>query len=416
MKLRQVITLFILAVLPFLLLGGCASTRMVSQINPEVAGRSFGKILVDGNFQSLEQRQLAEGQICAELTSLDTCECFKSAEVFFPGQEHSSIQITARLDTLGVDGILVVKPTASGIESIYIPQTTTTTASARAQGNTASSSVTTRTFGGFSVDELWANYEVTFYSRADGKVAWYAQASSDGGLSDEWGDLIRSLSFKTVEKLISDGIFPFALAKRTAACMQSAAQRAAESRSEIRLAAGVSLPSSPRFFANTSNSGLTMSGGIGYSPTSSLAFHAEIGYSKWSANLPGSLREFVPYQVSSASQQGGAMTMFSITAECNLYLISRPESISPYIVAGLGFSFHRQQEWIVRWVGVYGNHEERRASEYSASAFVGLFGIGVDIPISRGLSIYIEGKYASSMIANDPLDWLPIRLGLRLKM
>lgn len=193
-------------VLVAVLLAGCATTRMTSQINQDVMGRSFGKVLVHGNFQSLEYRQLAEETLCTELARVAGCECLKSSEVFFPGEEYSAEQISIRLSDLKIDGVLTLQPTGSGTSSTYVPQTSHTTGSATVTGNTVTGSSTTRTSGGYNVSKPWANYEAVLLSTSDGRVAWYATAASGGNAFAGWEDLIKSASNKTVSKLVSDGV------------------------------------------------------------------------------------------------------------------------------------------------------------------------------------------------------------------
>ncbi|MGF1614795.1 MAG: hypothetical protein ACFCVA_13045 [Gammaproteobacteria bacterium] len=141
----------LIAVVLGVLLTGCATTRMTSQINSEVLGRSFGKVLVHGNFQNLEYRQLAEDKICTELSRIATCECLKSSEVFFPGQNYSSDEIASRLNELHIDAVLALQPTGSGKSSTYVPQTSHTTGSATIIGNTVTGSSTTQTYGGYNI-------------------------------------------------------------------------------------------------------------------------------------------------------------------------------------------------------------------------------------------------------------------------
>lgn len=194
------------AVLVAVLLAGCATTRMASQVNREAGGRSFGKVLVHGNFQNLEYRQLAENKLCAELSATGVA-CLKSAEVFFPGQEYSADQIAERLSELQVDAVLALQPTGSGTSSTYVPQTSHTIGSATVSGNTVTGSSTTRTSGGYNISKPWANYEAVLWATSDGKVAWYATAASGGNAFAGWDDLISSASSKTVSKLVSDGVF-----------------------------------------------------------------------------------------------------------------------------------------------------------------------------------------------------------------
>ena len=200
-------TLLIVIVLG-VILSGCARTRMTSLVNREVLGRSFERVLVHGNFQNLEYRRLAEEKICAELSLITMCECFKSLEVFFPGQGYSSEEIASRLRQLRIDVVLVLQPTGSGTSSIYVPQTYSTTGSATIIGNTVDVSSTTHTYGGYEITKPWATFEAILWETSQGKVAWYATAASRGNAFAEWADLISSAANKTVNKLVADGVFP----------------------------------------------------------------------------------------------------------------------------------------------------------------------------------------------------------------
>jgi hypothetical protein len=196
----------LVSVLLGVFLAGCASTRMTSQVNQEVMGRNFQTVLVHGNFQNLEYRQLAEGKLCTELARIVGCKCFKSSEVFFPSEEYSTEQIAGRLTELGIDAVLTLQPTGSGTSSTYVPQTSHTTGSATVIGNRVTGSSTTQTYGGYNISKPWANYEAVLWSTADGRVAWYATAASGGNAFAGWDDLISSASSKTVSQLVSDGV------------------------------------------------------------------------------------------------------------------------------------------------------------------------------------------------------------------
>ena len=195
-------------VFAIVLLVGCASTRMTSQANQELAGHSFSRILVHGNFESLELRKTAEETLCSELLQTTPIECLIASEVFFPGQEFSMEQTFNRLAELQVDGVLTIQPTGSGTTSSYIPQSSSTTGSAYSSGNMVTSSSRTQTYGGYSVSKPWASFEVTLYSIATGKVAWYATADTGGNAYAGWNTLVTSVSSKSVYKLIEDGVLP----------------------------------------------------------------------------------------------------------------------------------------------------------------------------------------------------------------
>lgn len=187
-----------LFLLPVVFLAGCAATEITSQLNPKFAGRSFGKILVHGNFQNLEYRKVAEDKLCAELGRIVGFACFKSSEVFFPAEEHSAEEIASRLAELGVEGILTLQPTGSGTPSTFLPHASTVI------GSTVTDSKSV--FGGYNPLKPTAHYEAILQSTSEGKVVWYATAFSGGNMYAGWADLITSASSKAASQLVADGV------------------------------------------------------------------------------------------------------------------------------------------------------------------------------------------------------------------
>jgi len=185
----------------------CASTKIVSQVNPEFIGHSFTTVLVYANFNLLNHRKLAEKELCAELTKKIGCKCFKSLDVFFPGQTFSSKQISERLIKLKIEGIVIIQPLKSGVSSIHVPGSTYTTTTADIFGNTITGSSSTYTTPGYKINKPWSNYEAMLWSVKDSKVAWYATESSKGNGFANWDDLIKSATHKTVKNLSSSSIF-----------------------------------------------------------------------------------------------------------------------------------------------------------------------------------------------------------------
>ena len=188
------------------LLTGCATTQMASQVNREVRNLEISRVLVDGLFKDLQQAQLAESRLCAELSRKTTYQCVRALDVFFPGQEYSGQERTSRLLQLQIDAVLTLEPTASGKTSTYYPGKTYTTASATVYENTVTGSSTTRTYPGYDIESPWVNLRASLWSVADGKNAWYATATSSGDFVG-WNDLIRSAAGKTVSNLVADGVF-----------------------------------------------------------------------------------------------------------------------------------------------------------------------------------------------------------------
>lgn len=108
------------------LVSGCSSTQLISQVNPEAAHRDLHRVMVHANIHDLAHRHLAERKICARMIRLTSCECLPSHKVFFPGEQFSAERIASRLADLGVDGVLTLQPAGSGMTSVYLPSTSHT--------------------------------------------------------------------------------------------------------------------------------------------------------------------------------------------------------------------------------------------------------------------------------------------------
>lgn len=195
-------------VLVVMSIGGCASTRMTSKVDPVVVERPFRKILVHASFNDLEAREVAEDKLCAEMQNVSVCECAKSVQLFFPGRQYSAEEAAEILLNAGIDGVLILQPTGSGTNSHYVPPTSRTTSSARVSGNSIFGSSTTTTSGGYSVSKPWETYEASLYFVDSGDVVWYATAKASGNRYADAHDLIRSASAKAVEKLLGDRAIP----------------------------------------------------------------------------------------------------------------------------------------------------------------------------------------------------------------
>jgi len=188
------------------LITGCASTDMTSEANPDITTHHYETILAVGYFGSLELRKDAENELCEDIVGDTTTKCIESNSVFFPGETYSAEDTSKKLAALHVDAVLTIRPIGSGTSSAYIPPTTYATGTAHAYGNTVTGTATSQTFGGFSVHKPWENLEITLYSIADKKIAWYATGQSHGNAHASWDDLIESAADKCVDKLLDDGV------------------------------------------------------------------------------------------------------------------------------------------------------------------------------------------------------------------
>jgi hypothetical protein len=205
MKITYSLILGILFFSTFLLIG-CASTDMTSEANPEITIHHYGTILAVGYFANLDVRKNAENELCEDIVGDTTTKCIESNSVFFPGETYTAEDTSRKLAALHIDAVLTIRPTGSGTSSAYIPPTTYVTGTAYSYGNTVNASTTSQTFGGFSIHKPWANLEITLFSIADNKIAWYATGQAHGNAHASWDDLAVSAADECVEKLLDDGV------------------------------------------------------------------------------------------------------------------------------------------------------------------------------------------------------------------
>jgi hypothetical protein len=187
-------------------LSGCgASTDVTSQTNPEFAGRTYRKMMVEADITDLKWRRAIESGFCDRIQDKTTTECVQSAAVFFPGQPYTSDEIKTQIQQQAIEVILVVQA-SNGTSSTYLPPTYYTTGSASVYGNTVTGQSTTQTFGGGYINKPWADYQTSLWSTQDGKVVWYATEHSRGNAFAKWGDLVESAAEETVSHMMDDGV------------------------------------------------------------------------------------------------------------------------------------------------------------------------------------------------------------------
>lgn len=194
---------FIVSVLS--LMGCGASTDLTSQTNPEFAGRTYNKVMVEANISDLRYRRKTESEFCKRIKDKTTTDCVQSMDVFFPGQAYSNDEMKARIVQQKIDSILVIQA-SSGTSSTYVPPTVYTTGSASVSGNTVTGQTTTQAVGGGYITKPWANYQTSLWATQDEKVVWYATGRSRGNAFAKWDDLIESAAEETISHMMEDGV------------------------------------------------------------------------------------------------------------------------------------------------------------------------------------------------------------------
>ena len=165
--------------------------------------------MVEGNFEDLDHRRVAEEKMCRKLDEFQDCECIQYSTLIFPGEEISEKELTGLIEELQIDGILVLQTTGSGSSSYYVPPTTYTSGSTTIptmQGTKVHGSSTSTTSGGYTASKPWEKFEASLISTRSWHVVWYATGTSKGNTYTNRNDLIRSAAGKAINQLESDGI------------------------------------------------------------------------------------------------------------------------------------------------------------------------------------------------------------------
>lgn len=190
-----------------LLLSACATTKMTSQVNPQFVGQPVSTVMVVADFSDLQYKQAAESRICEKISIGTTTRCVESGQVFFPGQKYSDEEWLDLLVRNEVDAILVLSTTDAGTNTTYVPPTTsTTTTRGYVSGNTYSGTSTTQYNGGQTYVKPWATFESRLIAVPSGDSIWFASSTTGGNAYANANTLVNSVSSKTYDRLVEDGI------------------------------------------------------------------------------------------------------------------------------------------------------------------------------------------------------------------
>jgi len=168
----------------------------------------------------------------------------------------------------------------------------------------------------------------------------------------------------------------------------------AKGKNDIYMGGGISIPSNPKIFSDLWNA--SYNGGIGYGhklfPALSVVFSLDYN-------------NFTLDKGKDADIIGGSSSIVTISENVKFRLIPGTNTLSPYVLGGLGF-FHLSQKnkTIEHSIIAPGDSE---------SAFFVQFGAGIDIPFSENDNVFIEAKYGIGFTKADNTMYIPLRIGLR---
>jgi len=200
-------------------LAACVSTDMASQANPEYAGRTYRKVMVEADIADLRWRKMVEYEFCDRITDKTDSQCVQSAAVFFPGQSFSADEVNKRLADQQIDAILVIVGN-SGVKTSYEPPTIYANTTTNLNGTvspgyvnntvnlngTANQQTTIQALGGGEIDKPWAQYQTSLWETQDKKVVWYASGEVDGDAFSDFHQLVQDAAEDTIAHMMDDGV------------------------------------------------------------------------------------------------------------------------------------------------------------------------------------------------------------------
>jgi len=197
MKYKQKLILILASILA--ITTSCATTSMSFLSNPEIRVSSFKKIMVYAPFQDISWRKSMESYFVEEFTK-NGKNAISSIEIVSPLKTYTDQEFNALLANAGIDAVISIIIVDSYTDQAYIPQSSTTTGSARVSGNTIYGQSRTSTSGGYYVSKPRVKFEINLFQSETGVLAWKATAFTAGNAFADTSTLFKSLAAKVTKE------------------------------------------------------------------------------------------------------------------------------------------------------------------------------------------------------------------------
>lgn len=189
---------------------GCASTNMTSFTDPDFQSIKFKRILVVANVADLQWRQTIESRMVEAFRPVDV-EAFESLRLFPPTRNFTNEEKIDLLNRYKIDGYITINVGESGVQSVYVPPTGSTTKTkgeVTVTGNRAQyeGKSTTTNYGGYTLNKPWAQFQTKLFDVSSGSTAWVASSYTGGNAYANLNTVINSYCDKVVDKLKEDGL------------------------------------------------------------------------------------------------------------------------------------------------------------------------------------------------------------------
>ncbi|MBC7795042.1 MAG: hypothetical protein H7Z43_15155 [Clostridia bacterium] len=186
-----------------------ASTDLTRVKDPAYANLAFRRAAVFAGDRNLRQRRLIEDAVVFELRRAGF-SVRPSIEIVPPTRDYTPEERVQALLAANMDGVIVIAD-ESGVASIYVPiteTTTTTTGDVTVQGNTAQYRETARTDhqGGYTITKPWAKTTTRVIDLRGGRVAWLAETDTRGSGFADFGDIWKSYARSLAKQIQEDHV------------------------------------------------------------------------------------------------------------------------------------------------------------------------------------------------------------------
>ena len=176
---------------------------------------------------------------------------------------------------------------------------------------------------------------------------------------------------------------------------------------QIYLSGGVSIPASPSEFKDFWSLGFNGGGGVGYIFSPIFSANVYFDYNSMTLNEDKFLEELGATSMG-LSIDGGAVNIITVMVNVKTTLIAKPQSVSPYLKAGLGLLSLSATDVTFSYMGESFTQEV----DVSEEAFGVLFGGGIDFPVSLNVLIFVEGNYGIGFTEDESTGYITIKGGV----
>jgi hypothetical protein len=192
-RLGIIVSLFVLTV------SSCATTSISFLSNPEIRLSSFKKIMIYAPFKDISWRKSMENYFVEEFEKNGRI-AVSSVEIISPLKTYTDEEFNALLNNAGIDAVMAITVLDAYTDQAYVPQTSTTSGSARVSGNTIYGQSRTTTSGGYYVSKPRVKFEISLFQVKTGVLAWKATAFTAGNAFADTNALFKSLATKVTSE------------------------------------------------------------------------------------------------------------------------------------------------------------------------------------------------------------------------